>query len=67
MNIDERPEVVDRKSRLVDWEGDTIIGKGRRSADKDAFLPGFIFCTQCDSEQTGKGPKPNFEPDEAMD
>ncbi len=30
--IDERPAIVDRKSRLGDWEGDTIIGKGRKGA-----------------------------------
>jgi IS30 family transposase len=32
VSIDERPEVVDRRNRLGDWEGDTIIGKGRKSA-----------------------------------
>lgn len=31
-SIDERPAVVDRKNRLGDWEGDTIIGKGHTSA-----------------------------------
>ena len=31
-DIDERPEVVDRRGRIGDWEGDTIMGKGRRSA-----------------------------------
>lgn len=30
--IEERPAVVDRLSRIGDWEGDTIIGLGRRSA-----------------------------------
>jgi len=30
--IEERPVVVDRLSRIGDWEGDTIIGLGRRSA-----------------------------------
>jgi len=30
VSIDERPVVVDRRSRLGDWEGDTIIGAGRR-------------------------------------
>jgi len=29
-SIDERPPVVDRKSRIGDWEGDTIIGKGHQ-------------------------------------
>ncbi len=28
-SIDERPEVVDCRDRLGDWEGDTIVGKGR--------------------------------------
>jgi len=27
VSIDERPEVVNQKSRLGDWEGDTIIGR----------------------------------------
>ena len=31
-SIEERPRVVDRKNRLGDWEGDTIIGKGRKGA-----------------------------------
>lgn len=30
--IEERPAVVAQRSRIGDWEGDTIIGKGRRSA-----------------------------------
>ena len=30
--IDERPAVVDRRSRIGDWEGDTVMGKGRKSA-----------------------------------
>jgi transposase, IS30 family len=32
VSIDERPTVVDRKTRIGDWEGDTVIGKGRKSA-----------------------------------
>lgn len=32
ISIEQRPAVVDRKNRLGDWEGDTIIGKGRKSA-----------------------------------
>lgn len=31
-SIDERPGIVDQKSRLGDWEGDTIIGKARKGA-----------------------------------
>jgi len=31
-DIDDRPAIVDRRSRIGDWEGDTIMGKGRRSA-----------------------------------
>ena len=30
VSIDERPPVVDKKSRVGDWEGDTIIGKGHQ-------------------------------------
>ncbi len=32
VDIDERPSVVDRRLRIGDWEGDTIMGKGRKSA-----------------------------------
>ena len=32
VSIDERPAVVDRRNRIGDWEGDTVIGKGRQSA-----------------------------------
>lgn len=31
-SIEERPKVVDDKARVGDWEGDTIIGKDRKSA-----------------------------------
>jgi len=29
VDIDKRPAVVDRRNRIGDWEGDTVIGKGR--------------------------------------
>ncbi len=32
VSIDERPQVVDTKQRIGDWEGDTVIGKNRKSA-----------------------------------
>ncbi len=32
VSIDERPVIVDRRSRLGDWEGDTIIGGKRQGA-----------------------------------
>jgi len=32
VSIDERPAIVDSVSRVGDWEGDTIIGKGRNGA-----------------------------------
>lgn len=32
VSIDDRPAVVDRGNRIGDWEGDTVIGKGRKSA-----------------------------------
>ena len=30
ISIDERPAIVNNKSRIGDWEGDTIIGKGHQ-------------------------------------
>lgn len=30
--IEQRPDVVDRRNRIGDWEGDTVMGKGRKSA-----------------------------------
>jgi len=32
VSIDERPELVDKRERIGDWEGDTIIGKGHSGA-----------------------------------
>ncbi len=32
VDIDDRPAIVDRRTRVGDWEGDTIMGKGRKSA-----------------------------------
>ena len=32
VSIDERPDVVERRNRIGDWEGDTVIGKGRKGA-----------------------------------
>ena len=32
VRIDGRPDVINRRRRYGDWEGDTIIGKGRRNA-----------------------------------
>jgi len=32
MSIDERPSVVDDKSRIGDWEIDTVLGKGHSGA-----------------------------------
>jgi IS30 family transposase len=31
-SIEQRPEIVDQRQRLGDWEVDTILGKGRRQA-----------------------------------
>lgn len=30
ISIEQRPEVVDTRSRIGDWEGDTVIGKGHQ-------------------------------------
>lgn len=32
VRIDGRPDVINRRRRYGDWEGDTIVGKSRRSA-----------------------------------
>lgn len=32
VDIDDRPAVVDQRVRMGDWEGDTVMGKGRKSA-----------------------------------
>jgi len=32
VGIDERPVIVEQKSRIGDWEGDTVIGKNHRGA-----------------------------------
>ena len=32
VSIDDRPQIVDDKSRIGDWEIDTVIGKGHRGA-----------------------------------
>jgi IS30 family transposase len=37
VSIDERPKIVEEKSRIGDWEGDTI-----ESADKNAYIATFV-------------------------
>ncbi|MCU7879424.1 MAG: IS30 family transposase [Candidatus Thiodiazotropha sp. (ex Lucinoma aequizonata)] len=32
VNIDERPAIVESRCRIGDWEGDTVMGKGLKSA-----------------------------------
>ncbi|GGX48692.1 IS30 family transposase [Saccharospirillum salsuginis] len=32
VSIDDRPAIVERGNRIGDWEGDTVIGKGRQGA-----------------------------------
>jgi IS30 family transposase len=32
VSIDERPAIVESRNRIGDWEGDTIMGKNRKSA-----------------------------------
>ena len=32
VGIENRPAIVDRKTRIGDWEADTIVGKGQKSA-----------------------------------
>lgn len=44
--IDERPEVINQRARLGDWEGDTIIGKDKKPAILTHVerKSGLIFC-----------------------
>ena len=30
VSIDEQPEIVEQKTRIEDWEGDTVIGKNHQ-------------------------------------
>lgn len=30
VRIDQRPKVVDKRNRIADWEGDTVIGRGHK-------------------------------------
>lgn len=39
--IDERPQIVDDKNRIGDWEIDTIIGKNKRDAIVTVLLKDF--------------------------
>jgi len=32
IGIDQRPDIVNKKTRIGDWEGDTIIGRGHKGA-----------------------------------
>ena len=32
VDIDDRPSIVDKRSRIGDWEGDTVIGKSHKGA-----------------------------------
>ena len=32
VDIDERPDIVESRRRIGDWEGDTVMGKGHKSA-----------------------------------
>lgn len=30
ISIDDRPEIIDQKTRIGDWKGDTVIGKNHK-------------------------------------
>ena len=30
IGIEQRPEIVDKRSRIGDWKGDTVIGEGTK-------------------------------------
>ena len=32
VSIDDRPEIVELKERIGDWEGDTVVGKNHKGA-----------------------------------
>ena len=48
VGIDKRPEIVDQKTRIGDWEGDTVIGKNRKG--------GLVTLNERKSRYTLSGP-----------
>jgi transposase, IS30 family len=51
VRIGGRPEVINRRNRYGDWEGDTLVGKGRRSALVSLVerKNGYLRIGRCDS------------------
>ena len=51
VRIGGRPEVINRRRRYGDWEGDTLVGKGRRSALVSLVerKSGYLRIGRCDS------------------
>jgi len=63
--IDQRPNIVDKRLRIGDWEGDTIVGKEKTKRiltlvdRKSGFL--LAKCTEADSYSVWQGVKSLFE------
>jgi len=55
VSIQGRPKIVDHRQRVGDWEGDTIVGKGRRSAVFTAVdrKTGFLQMIKVENLQAG--------------
>lgn len=53
MSIDDRPQVVDDKARVGDWEIDTVIGKGHQGALVTAVerVTNFTLVAQVESKR----------------
>jgi IS30 family transposase len=66
VDIDERPVAVERKERLGDWEGDTVIGANHKGAiltlvDRKSKLSLFVNLEGKTSEEVNSGISKRFD------
>ena len=59
ISIDERPSIVDKKTRIGDWEADTVIGKGHQGV--------LVTLAERCSKKTLIAPVPNKRADAVRD
>lgn len=67
VSITERPEVVARKSRVGDWEADTIIGRGHQQAivslvERKSKLTRLVKVERNSAEAVGRGLTAQLKP-----